>query len=140
MPTINGYQVDDDPSRVDVDAVWAFLSSEAYWSRWRTRADFDQQLASAWRVVGCYDADGAQVGFARAVSDGVCFAYLADVYIQARHRGNGLGAALLREMIEDGPGARFRWMLHTQDAHGLYARFGFEAADAKVMERKTDRG
>lgn len=140
MRVINGYQVDANPSRLDVESIWAFLSSEAYWSRWRNRTDFDKQLASAWRVVGCYDANGAQVGFARAVSDGVCFAYLADVYIVTRHRGLGLGAALLQEMIEDGPGARFRWMLHTQDAHGLYARFGFEAAGAKVMERGTDRG
>lgn len=140
MRAINGYQVDENPSRLDVESIWAFLSSEAYWSKWRNRADFDKQLASAWRVVGCYDVDGAQVGFARAVSDGVCFAYLADVYIVTAHRGIGLGAALLREMIEDGPGARFRWMLHTQDAHGLYARFGFEAAGAKVMERRTDRG
>ena len=65
--------------------VWEYLSTEAYWGRWRTRADIEAQLASAWRVVGAYRADtGEQVGFARAVSDGVGFAYLADVFVAAR--------------------------------------------------------
>ena len=64
------------------DAVWEFLSTQAYWGRYRTRADFEAQLASAWRVVGVYEAaTGRQVGFARAISDGVDFGYLSDVFI-----------------------------------------------------------
>lgn len=46
------YELDDDATRVDVDAVRKFLSTEAYWGRSRTRADFEAQLATAWRVVG----------------------------------------------------------------------------------------
>ena len=80
--TSGKYEFDDNPGRVDKNAVWEFLSTQAYWGRYRTRADFEAQLASAWRVVGVYDtADGRQVGFARAVSDGVAYAYLADVYV-----------------------------------------------------------
>jgi GNAT superfamily N-acetyltransferase len=129
------YDVSDDPSRVDVDAAWAFLGTEAYWARWRTRDDFARQVAGAWRVVGCYDADGAMVGFCRAFSDGVAMAYLADVYVLPGHRGAGLGRRMVQVMIEDGPGRDFRWLLHTSDAHGLYASFGFAPADATLMER-----
>jgi hypothetical protein len=43
-------------------------------------------------------------------------------------------------MVERGPGAGFRWMLHTADAHGLFARFGFAAADATVLERPRPSG
>ena len=130
------YELDDSPGRVDRDAVWAFLSTEAYWGRWRSRADVEAQLDSAWRVVGAYErATGALAGFARAVSDGVAFAYLADVYVLPEARGCGLGEALVRAMVEEGPGRRFRWMLHTGDAHGLYARLGFTAPDSTVMER-----
>ena len=129
------YELDDDPTRIDVDALWAFLSTEAYWGRWRERPDLDAQLRSAWRVVGAYDDDGAMVGFARAVSDGVAIAYLADVYVDARARGAGLGVELVRLMVEDGPGAHFRWMLHTRDAHGLYERFGFAPPDGTYLER-----
>ena len=65
------YELDDSPARVDRDAAWQFLSAHAYWGRARTRADFEAQLASAWRVVGVYlAATGRMVGFARAVSDG----------------------------------------------------------------------
>ena len=67
---------------------------------------------------------GAMVGFARAFSDGGS-AYLADVYVLPAHRGAGLGKAIVAMMIEEGPGAGFRWMLHTSDAYGLYRQFGF---------------
>ena len=133
----DGYELDDDPARVDADAAWAYLSTDAYWGRWRARADFDAQLASAWRVVGAYACDGAMVGFARAVSDGVAFAYLADVYVHPEHRGRGLGIDLVRLMVEDGPGRRFRWVLHTADAHGLYGKFGFAPPGDTVLERRA---
>jgi GNAT superfamily N-acetyltransferase len=134
--TPDGYQLDDDPTRVDRDAIYAFLSTEAYWGRWRSRADVERQLDTAWRVVGAYEtATGALVGFARAVSDGVSLAYLADVFVDRAHRRHGLGKALVADMIEAGPGADFRWMLHTNDAHDLYRAFGFAEPSATYMER-----
>jgi GNAT superfamily N-acetyltransferase len=133
------YDVDDDRQRVDLDALWQFLGSEAYWARWRTRDDVVQQVAQAWRVVGCYSSHGEMVGFARAVSDGVDIAYLADVYVLPDHRGQGLAAAMLSELIDHGPGSVFRWLLHTADAHGLYRRFGFTEPDASLMERRSPR-
>ena len=91
-------------------------------------------MDGAWRVVGCYAADGGMVGFARAFSDGVATAYLADVYVLPEHRGAGLGRRLVRAMVEDGPGRDFRWLLHTADAHGLYRAFGFGPPDDTFME------
>ncbi len=129
------FELDDDPGRVDRDVLWEFLSTEAYWARWRDRSVVEAQLAAAWRVVGAYDGDGAMVGFARAVSDGITIAYLADVFILPTVRGDGLGVALVKAMIDDGPGADLRWMLHTRDAHGLYERFGFRAPDETYLER-----
>ncbi|WP_290865667.1 GNAT family N-acetyltransferase [Hamadaea sp.] len=128
-----GYEVDDDPARIDVDAAYAFLSTEAYWGRWRTSEDFADQVRKSWRVVGAFDPTGQMVGFARAWSDGVASAYLADVYVDAAHRGHGLGVAIVHKMIEDGPGREFRWLLHTSDAQGLYEKFGFGPSSA--MER-----
>ena len=130
------YELDDDATRVDVDAVWKFLSTDAYWGRSRTRADFEAQLATAWRVVGVYEADsGRLVGFARAISDGVACAYLSDVFVTSDARGNGLGKELVATMVDRGPGARFRWGLHTSDAHGLYRQYGFAEPDDRYLER-----
>jgi N-acetyltransferase len=119
-----GYVIDDDPARIDAEAVTAFLTTQAYWGRWRGEADIKRQIGEAWRLVGAYDQAGNMIGFARAFSDGGS-AYLADVYVLPGYRGAGLGRAIVRAMVEDGPGSRQRWMLHTSDAHGLYRRFGF---------------
>lgn len=141
MTSLDAYEFSADPARVDAAAVWGFLSTGAYWGRWRSEDDVRAQLAGAWRVVGCYDRrTGETVGFARAVSDGVAFAYLADVFVLPKHRGRGLGARLVQVMVDEGPGAAFRWVLHTADAHGLYARFGFEPADHTVLQRRATLG
>jgi GNAT superfamily N-acetyltransferase len=129
------YVFDADPQRIDRDVVWRFLTEQAYWGRWRDREIVEKQIDASWRTVGCYAADGAMVAFARAISDGISLAYLADVFVVPEHRGQGLGVALIDFMIEKGPGAHFRWMLHTGDAHGLYAKAGFRAPDSTFLER-----
>ena len=137
MEAENIYAIDDDPSRVDVAAVWEFLSTEAYWGRQRTREIFERQFHTAWRVVAAYEiGSGKLVGFARALSDGFTIAYLADVFVLPEHRGRGLSVRMLSKMIDEGPGAGFRWMLHTRDAHGLYARFGFGPPSPRLVERQ----
>jgi GNAT superfamily N-acetyltransferase len=132
----DNYEFDDDPLRVDRDVVTEFLTTEAYWGRWRGRAEIDRQLDTAWRVIGAYETPtGAMVGFGRAVSDGVFMAYLADIFVLRAHRGRGVGARLVEAMIDDEVGAKMRWMLHTADAHDLYARYGFRPADSTYLER-----
>ncbi len=133
---LGAYELDDDPERVDASAAADFLTTQAYWGRSRSRELIERQTTSAWRVVGAYDQAGAMVGFARAFSDGAS-AYLADVYVLPEHRGAGLGTAIVQMMIDDGPGRKFRWMLHTRDAHGLYRRFGFAPPDDRYMERRA---
>ncbi len=128
------YEIDDDPARIDPAAAVAFLTTGAYWARWRDEQDIRRQIAAAWRVAGAYDEAGAMVGFARAFSDGGS-AYLADVYVLPAHRGAGLGKAIVAMMVEEGPGPGFRWMLHTSDAHGLYRSFGFAPPPDSYLER-----
>ena len=62
-------------------------------------------------------------------------AYLADVYVLPAARGHGLGRRIVADMIDDGPGRDFRWLLHTADARGLYEPFGFAAPDRTLLER-----
>ena len=128
------YELDDDPGRIDAEVAVAFLTTEAYWGRWRGAEDIKGQIAAAWRLVGAYDRAGAMVGFARASGDRGTV-YLADVFVLPAHRGAGLGQAIVRMMIEEGPGAGARWMLHTSDAHGLYRQFGFAAPNGRYLER-----
>jgi GNAT superfamily N-acetyltransferase len=128
-----GYELDDDPARVDVDAVHAFLT-QSYWAEGRPRETVARLVREAQRVVGLYH-EGRQVGFCRAVSDDASLTYLADVYVLPEHRGHGLGVELVREMIDNGPYAGRRWLLHTRNAHELYRRFGFGPPSERLMER-----
>jgi GNAT superfamily N-acetyltransferase len=130
----DGLELDDDPARVDIDAVHEFLANEAYWALGRPRAEVERLVGEADRVVGLYDGE-RQVGFARAFTDRMSLVYLADVYVLERYRGRGLGAELVRAMIDHGPLSHLRWLLHTRDAHALYVRFGFGPPSERVMER-----
>jgi len=126
-----GYELDDDPARIDIDAVHDYLANRSYWAEGRPRETVERLVREATRVVGLY-AEGRQVGFARAFSDGVALAYLADVYVLPEHQGRGLGVELVREIVEKG----VKWILHTRDAHDLYRRFGFDEPSERVLERR----
>jgi ribosomal protein S18 acetylase RimI-like enzyme len=127
-------EFDDDPARVDVGAVHDFLANHSYWAKGRPYEVVERLIREAQRVVGVYDGD-RQVGFARAFTDGISLVYLADVYVLPEYRGQGFGIRLVREMVEGGPYADLRWILHTRDMHPLYARLGFEEPSERVMER-----
>src|SRR4051794_27251180 len=128
-----GVEVDDDKGRIDVGAIHAFLSKQAYWAIGRTRETQQRLVDEARRVVGLYDA-GEQIGFCRSVTDGVSFAYLADVYVLPKYRGRGLGEQLVRHMVEGSTNAHCRWLLHTADMQPLYRKVGFTEPSSRVME------
>ncbi|WP_214401968.1 ACT domain-containing protein [Pseudonocardia lacus] len=134
---VGDHEIDDDPTRIDRDVVWRYLSTEAYWGRWRTRADVEFHLDEAFLLLGVYHrGSGEMVGFARGTGDGLSFGYLADVFVLDSARGAGLGKALVEAVVRTDP--RIRWVLFTADAHGMYRRYGFAEPDATAMVRPPD--
>jgi GNAT superfamily N-acetyltransferase len=118
-------QISTDRSRLDVDLIHAFLSTEAYWAIGRPRALTERAIAHS-LCFGAYADDGAQLAFARLVTDRALFAYLADVFVVPAARGQGLGKLLMAAIMEhEDVRALRRVVLATDDAHGLYAQFGF---------------
>jgi GNAT superfamily N-acetyltransferase len=128
-----GYELDDDSARIDLDAVHEFIANHSYWAPGRPREVQEELNRQSLRVVGLYHGE-RQVGFARAAGDSHLL-YLADVYVVPEHRGRGLGIELVREMVENGPHPGTRWILHTADAHKLYEKFGFGPPSERLMER-----
>ncbi len=116
--------VSDDPARLDIAYVHAFLVN-SYWSPGIPRDVVARAIASS-LPFGLYDGTGAQVGFARVITDRATFAYIADVFVDEAFRGKGLGKLLMSAIMShpDLQGLR-RWSLATRDAHGLYRQFGF---------------
>ncbi|HYZ30019.1 MAG TPA: GNAT family N-acetyltransferase [Thermoleophilaceae bacterium] len=130
-----GYELDDDRDRIDVDAVHAFIGDESYWAKGRSRETMQAAIDGSARVIGLYTPDGSQVGFARVISDSATYAYLADVFVLADHRGRGLGVELIREAVEGDPWSNISWHLRTSDAQTLYAKFGFGPPSERSLER-----
>jgi GNAT superfamily N-acetyltransferase len=130
------YSISTDPARIDLDVVHRFISEESYWGRGRP-LEVVRRAVEHSLPFGIYR--GAElVGFARVVTDYATFAWVADVFVVAAHRGRGLSKWLLEVMLAhpDLQGFR-RWLLATKDAHGLYRQFGFQ--DLRRPERFMER-
>jgi GNAT superfamily N-acetyltransferase len=100
-PLPDGYEFSADPERIDVGRVHHLLAEHAYWAEGRT-LETQQAIVAASRNYGLYtEPDGEQVAYARAVTDGVTFAWLADVIVDPVHRGRRLGRALVDGILAD---------------------------------------
>ena len=131
----DGYELDDDPDRIDCDAVHAYLGGVSYWAFGRSREVMDELIVTAARVVGLYAPTREQVGFGRVVSDNRTVSYLADVYVLDEARGLGLGLELVRFAVDEEPVRDTKFLLHTRDMHGLYEKLGFTRPGDRAMER-----
>jgi GNAT superfamily N-acetyltransferase len=121
----DSFAISTDPSRLDMSVVYDFLS-RSYWAKTRPREYTDEAFANS-LVFGVYDGQ-RMVGMARVVTDYIIVAYLCDVFIHEDFRGRGLGKWLMESILAH-PDLNHvrRWLLATDDAHGLYRQFGFEA-------------
>ena len=137
MSDTDGYTISDDPRRLDLDTIHRYLSTESYWAAGMARAVLERSVTGS-LPFGIYDKEGAQVGFARVVTDRAPFAWLADVFVLPAHRGRGLSKRLMEAILAhpDLQGLR-RFLLATWDAHGLYGQYGFKtpARPDRLMER-----
>ncbi|MCN9240856.1 GNAT family N-acetyltransferase [Streptomyces sp. RY43-2] len=123
----DGYEFSADTARIDVDRTHRWLATDAYWALDRPRDKHERAVANSLNF-GAYDrSSGEQVGYARVVTDGELFAWLCDVYVDRSVRGKGVGTALTRAVRDHlaALGVR-RVLLATNDAHGVYAKLGFE--------------
>lgn len=129
-------RISTDRAEIDVDLVHDFLSRESYWCPGIPREVVERAIAGSL----CFSVfrDDSQVGFARVVTDGATFAYLADVFIVSEQRGRGLSKQLMEHILAHPQlqGLR-RFCLATADAHALYGQFGFTplARPERYMER-----
>jgi GNAT superfamily N-acetyltransferase len=124
-----------DAETLDLDVIHGFLTT-SYWSPGIPRETVARAIAGS-LCVGAY-ADGAQVGFARLVTDRATFAWLADVFVLPEARGQGVARRMVQALMDhpEMQGLR-RWLLATLDAHGVYAALGWTplAHTERFLER-----
>ena len=124
------FRFSSDPDDIDHDLVHAWLSEQSYWAQGRPRETQEKAVDGSLNYAVVDTLTGRQVAFARVVSDRATFAWLCDVFVDPAVRGLGVGVGLIGAVVAelDALGVR-RSVLSTQDAHGLYAKFGFLPLD-----------
>ena len=134
--TEDGLLFSTDRGRLDIDVIHAFLSTESYWVP-GIRREFVERAIETSLCFAIFEG-ARQLGFARVITDGAGFAWLADVFVVAGERGRKLGERLIEFVLAHPDLQRIRrFMLATRDAHGLYAKYGFTplAHPDRIMER-----
>lgn len=134
------YEISTDQALLDLDVIHGYLT-RSYWSPGIPKEKVALAIENS-LCFGLYDrAENARtlVGFARVVTDRASFAYLADVFILPTYQGQGLGTWMMAVLMDCPDIAGIRsFFLATRDAHGLYAKFGFEIPanpDRLMMKR-----
>ena len=129
--------VSTDKTKLEISFIHNFLK-DIYWSAPRTVEEVQICIANSF-CFGIY-LDDQQIGFARVITDYVVFAYVMDVFIDEKYRGNGYSSVLIDEMMREPELQSVKiWRLATTDAHFLYQKFGFNllAHPEKLMEKIT---
>lgn len=123
--TYGEYTFTSDKSRLDLEYLFNMLCIPSKYSTGLPLERFPLVIENSI----CFSVfhNGKQVGFSRVISDCSEFSSLWDVFIDDKHRGKGVGQALLKYIFAH-PDLRgtFRWFLMTEDAHGLYQKFDFK--------------
>jgi GNAT superfamily N-acetyltransferase len=134
MQWIHGdYTLTDDKDRLDLDAITQLLAG-SYWAANRPRSTMQKAIKHS-VCFGLFWND-EQVGFARAVTDHATFTWVCDLIIASEHQGKGLGTWMVKCLLEHPDLQTITYVLRTRDAHGLYARFGFQRAE--YMRRSSN--
>ena len=118
------YICSTDKSKLQFEMIHEYLCNRSYWAKGRTIQQVMRSIEHS-ECFGIYK-DEQQVGFARVVSDFTVYAYILDLFILEHERGSGLGKFLMECIMNHPELAQVkRWMLGTEDAHGLYQQYGF---------------
>lgn len=128
--------ISTDPTRLNLPLIHRFLSEQSTWALGIPLATVQRAMQGS-LCFGAY-LSGAQVGFARVITDGATFAYLCDVFVLPEHQGRGYSKRLM-EAVMAHPELQDlrRFVLVTSTAPLLYAQFGFTpvAKPQSYMER-----
>lgn len=129
---VNGFTISDEKNKLDLDMIFAFLS-KSYWANHRSRALIEKSIQNS-LCFGIYQGS-KQIGFARVVTDDATMYWLADVFIDEQHQGQGLGKLFVETIVKSERLKNLMGALRTRDAHTLYEKFDFTKDDSWFMRR-----
>ena len=125
--------ISDDKSKFPVEKAIELLHT-TYWAENRDPEVIRKSIENS-IVFGVYK-DDSLIGMARVITDFATTFYIADVIIDEKYRGNGLGKKLISTIMSDERFSSLFGILVTRDAHGLYEHFGFKRDTERAMTRR----
>jgi predicted GNAT family acetyltransferase len=114
-------RVDSSLDGIDWAQVKADLAADAF-DNGRSPDALRRSFEGSQHVAVARDGDRV-VGTARLLSDGVCNAYVVDVWTHSAYRRQGLASEMVRRLVDAVPGQHVG--LQTDDAQPLYESLGF---------------
>ena len=126
------YLISDDKSMIQGTRVYELLLTTP-WASKRSMETMQKAIENS-LCFGVYK-DGVQIAFGRCVTDNATMFWLADVIVDEKYRGQGLGKEFLQFILGHKDIAHLRGILFTSDAHELYERYGFVREQEIVMLR-----
>jgi N-acetylglutamate synthase-like GNAT family acetyltransferase len=140
----DGFTISTDKQFLDTNVIHHFLCVDSYWAKGITMEKVKKSIEKSSICFGMYEGNPAkgeakQIGFVRAVTDFIRFAWIMDVFVLPEYRGRGLSKWMMETMVEESEIKEVRkMMLCTYDAHGLYEQYGFQTLDDPeiFMQRK----
>jgi predicted GNAT family acetyltransferase len=114
-------RIDDSSTGIDWERAKADLTADGF-DNGRSAQALRRSFQQSQHVVFARDEERV-VGMARLLSDGVCNAYLLDVWTLSSYRKQGIGSSMVRYLAQQVPGQHIG--LQTDDAQTLYASLGF---------------
>ncbi|HEX2394987.1 MAG TPA: GNAT family N-acetyltransferase [Bacteroidales bacterium] len=128
-------------NEMDFDKITSMLA-KVWWSPGIAKNEVVRGANNSALVVGAFDENREQIGFARVISDKTRFAYIMDVVVDERLRKRGIGRAMINYILKHQDLTDvYQWCLLTKDAHGVYAKLGFKplATPENWMEIRKER-
>ena len=127
------YIISTDKNLLDISLIHDYLCNKSYWASGRSIEDVTLSIANSW-CIGVYNKDKQLLGFARVATDYVVFAWIMDVFVVDSCKGKGIGKMLINYIVTHDTMQKVNGIgLRTNDAHGLYEKFGFK----KIEEPDT---
>ncbi len=110
---------------MDFEKVTSMLAT-AFWSVGIGIEEVEKGARNSALVIGAFLSDNMQIGYTRVISDKTRFAYVLDVFVDENHRNKGVARKMMEYTLSnEGLKDVYQWTLITQDAQGLYSKFGF---------------
>lgn len=129
-----------DPNDLDLSKVIDWLAKDSYWALGRNPELIKESFSNSVPISIIGD-DNSFLGVGRLVTDKCTFGWLCDVFVAPESRGKGVGHAIAKAAIEYFDHIpKFRLILKTRDAHGVYKDLGFSELNNPESWMAIERG